>query len=187
MAGISHEGQPEEQLYRELTGATKPQQPGQGDAMFGANQHVEIKAASTPTLNQVRAVKYIPLVVFHRPTRTWYVVPQPPPCDGECADEIPDAGAGVSGRSPASRGSIRPVSSEQRGLGGRLRGEANAVGRKVLQSPCSYADRFVVLIYQHETAAVVRGGDASRSTAREEVENDVARPRMHLDDTVEDP
>lgn len=36
---------------------------------------IEVKRASSYTLNQVRAVKYIPLVVFHEPTTTWYVVP----------------------------------------------------------------------------------------------------------------
>src|SRR5690606_18567861 len=46
----------------------------QGDAVLnGCN--VEVKKASAQTINQVRAVKYIPLVVFHEPTSTWYVVP----------------------------------------------------------------------------------------------------------------
>ncbi len=34
-----------------------------------------MKKATATTLNQVRAVKYIPLVALHEPTDTWYVVP----------------------------------------------------------------------------------------------------------------
>jgi hypothetical protein len=34
-----------------------------------------VKKATAATLNQVRAVKYIPLVAFHERTDTWYVVP----------------------------------------------------------------------------------------------------------------
>jgi len=37
--------------------------------------NVEVKRATAATLNQVRAVKYIPLVALHEPTDTWYVVP----------------------------------------------------------------------------------------------------------------
>ncbi len=58
----------------ELTGATKPPKSGNGDAEL-AGTYVEVKKASAATLNQVRAVKYIPLVAFHEPTDTWYVVP----------------------------------------------------------------------------------------------------------------
>ncbi len=36
---------------------------------------VEIKRATSTTLNQVRAVKYITLVAFHVPSETWFVVP----------------------------------------------------------------------------------------------------------------
>ena len=36
---------------------------------------VEVKKASKTTVNQVRAVKYIPLVVYYEPSGTWYVVP----------------------------------------------------------------------------------------------------------------
>lgn len=36
---------------------------------------MKVKGASTATLNQVRAVKYIPLVVYFEPHKEWYVVP----------------------------------------------------------------------------------------------------------------
>lgn len=72
--GISYEGKDVEIRYRDLTGASESPRAGLGDAVLDGH-FVEIKAASKSTLNQVRAVKYIPLVVFHGPTRQWYVVP----------------------------------------------------------------------------------------------------------------
>lgn len=72
--GISYEGKDVEILYRELTGASESPRAGLGDAVLDGH-FVEIKAASKSTLNQVRAVKYIPLIVFHGPTSQWYVVP----------------------------------------------------------------------------------------------------------------
>lgn len=38
---------------------------------------IEVKSATSNTLNQVRAVKYIPLVAYHVPTEAWFVVPAP--------------------------------------------------------------------------------------------------------------
>lgn len=38
-------------------------------------QDIEIKTATKSTLNQVRAVKYLPLVAYFIPTASWYVVP----------------------------------------------------------------------------------------------------------------
>ncbi|MDQ3035102.1 MAG: hypothetical protein M3Y87_22035 [Myxococcota bacterium] len=71
--GISHDGASAEQVFCALTGATKAATARQGDAVLnGCN--IEVKKASAQTINQVRAVKYIPLVVFHEPTSTWYVV-----------------------------------------------------------------------------------------------------------------
>lgn len=58
----------------ELTGAGPAPKASLGDAVID-DHPVEIKRASSTTLNQVRAVKYIPLVAFHTPTQTWYVVP----------------------------------------------------------------------------------------------------------------
>jgi hypothetical protein len=55
-------------------GATKSAKSGDGDAVLdGCN--IEVKKATAATLNQVRAVKYIPLAALHEPTDTWYVVP----------------------------------------------------------------------------------------------------------------
>jgi hypothetical protein len=74
MGGISHEGQSAEERYRQATGASKPAKSGDGDAVLGGC-NIEVKKAAGATLNQVRAVKYIPLVALHEPTDTWYVVP----------------------------------------------------------------------------------------------------------------
>jgi hypothetical protein len=72
--GISHGGQSAEERYRKATGASKSAKSGDGDAVLGGC-NIEVKNATAATLNQVRAVKYIPLVAFHEPTNTWYVVP----------------------------------------------------------------------------------------------------------------
>jgi len=56
------------------TGATKCPKAGDGDVVLGGS-NVEIKKATKPTINQVRAVKYIPLVVFDEATGKWFVVP----------------------------------------------------------------------------------------------------------------
>ena len=72
--GISHGGHSAEERYRLATGATKSAKSGDGDAVLGGC-NVEVKRATAATLNQVRAVKYIPLVALHEPTDTWYVVP----------------------------------------------------------------------------------------------------------------
>ncbi len=72
--GISGGGLSAEDRYRLVTGAAKSPRAGLGDAVL-ADTYVEVKKASAATLNQVRAVKYIPLVAYHEPTDTWYVVP----------------------------------------------------------------------------------------------------------------
>jgi len=72
--GISHGGHSAEEKFRELTGANKTARAGDGDAILGG-VNIEVKQASAATLNQVRPVKYIPLVAYHEPTDSWYVVP----------------------------------------------------------------------------------------------------------------
>jgi len=72
--GISDGGRSAEERYLWATGATKSAKSGDGDAVLGGC-NVEVKRATAATLNQVRAVKYIPLVALHEPTDTWYVVP----------------------------------------------------------------------------------------------------------------
>jgi hypothetical protein len=72
--GISNTGQSAEDRFLKATGATKSLKAGDGDAVLGGS-NVEVKKATTPTINQVRAVKYIPLVVLHETTGKWYVVP----------------------------------------------------------------------------------------------------------------
>ena len=73
LTGISHGGKSAEERFLALTGATKPAKAGDGDAVLGG-AFIEVKAASKQTLNQVRAVKYIPLVVYTS-SNEWYVVP----------------------------------------------------------------------------------------------------------------
>lgn len=72
--GISGGGREAERLFRELTGAHAAPRAAVGDALLEGHL-VEIKSATKPTLNQVRAVKYLPLVVYSHPRREWYVVP----------------------------------------------------------------------------------------------------------------
>lgn len=62
--------------FRRITGAKKPSHAKLGDAVIdGCN--IEVKKASSNTLNQVRAVKFIPLVVKDTRSNQWYVVPAP--------------------------------------------------------------------------------------------------------------
>ena len=72
--GISNTGQSAEDRFLKATGATKSLKPGDGDAVLGGS-NVEVKKATTTTINQVRAVKYIPLVVLDEKNDKWYVVP----------------------------------------------------------------------------------------------------------------
>lgn len=74
--GISNTGDEVESEFRRITGATKPPRASIGDAIFRGHA-VEVKKASTNTLNQVRAVKFIPLVAFDTRDQKWYVVPAP--------------------------------------------------------------------------------------------------------------
>jgi hypothetical protein len=89
--GISKSGKLAEELFLSLTGASKSDRSKDGDAFIegigflnmmaiNVQSSVEIKSldandTGTTTLNQVRANKYIPLVVYHHPKSEWYVVP----------------------------------------------------------------------------------------------------------------
>lgn len=72
--GISGGGRSAEELFRQITGATPADRASQGDALLEGHP-VEVKRATKVTLNQVRAVKYLPLVVYFEPADEWYVVP----------------------------------------------------------------------------------------------------------------
>jgi hypothetical protein len=74
--GISNEGNDVESEFRRITGASKPEKAAIGDAIFNGYA-IEVKKASSNTLNQVRAIKFIPLVAFDTRDETWYVVPAP--------------------------------------------------------------------------------------------------------------
>ncbi len=72
--GISGGGRSAEELFREMTGAAPAERAAQGDALLEGHP-VEVKRATSVTLNQVRAVKYLPIVVHYAPADEWYVVP----------------------------------------------------------------------------------------------------------------
>ncbi len=72
--GISGGGRSAEELFRQMTGAAPAERAAQGDAVLEGHS-VEIKRATSVTLNQVRAVKYLPIVVHFAPADEWYVVP----------------------------------------------------------------------------------------------------------------
>jgi hypothetical protein len=72
--GISSGGADAESQFIALTGATQALRAADGDAVLEGHL-VEVKRASSATLNQVRATKYITLVAFEVGTGSWYVVP----------------------------------------------------------------------------------------------------------------
>lgn len=72
--GISRSGANAEERFIQLTGALPARRASDGDAVLDGHL-VEIKAASSNTLNQVRATKFITLVAFDTRTTDWYVVP----------------------------------------------------------------------------------------------------------------
>lgn len=63
-----------EEWYRRATSATPPDRASDGDANLDGNL-VEVKKASANTINQVRAVKYLPVAVYVPGSDTWHVVP----------------------------------------------------------------------------------------------------------------
>lgn len=59
---ITHDGTPTEARFRLITGACQAAARSDGDALLDGHL-VELKYAAGGAVNQVRAVKYIPLVV----------------------------------------------------------------------------------------------------------------------------
>lgn len=72
--GISGGGRSAEDEFRKLTGAVLTERSALGDAVLEGSP-VEIKRATSNTLNQVRAVKYIPMAALYVPTDQWFVIP----------------------------------------------------------------------------------------------------------------
>lgn len=72
--GISRGGVDAEATFRRLTGASDTETAALGDAVLDGH-YIEVKQATSLTLNQVRAVKYITLVAFSVPHKRWYVIP----------------------------------------------------------------------------------------------------------------
>jgi hypothetical protein len=71
--GISKGGQDAEDRFIILTGAT-PAESALGDAVVDG-QLVEIKRVKTTTINQVRPIKYLPLVLYNWTQDRWFVIP----------------------------------------------------------------------------------------------------------------
>lgn len=75
MQGISGQGSEAEGMYRSLTGARQSRNRQRGDCVLDGH-YVEIKKTSAEgSINQVRPVKYVPLVVWNETTDAWYVIP----------------------------------------------------------------------------------------------------------------
>lgn len=72
--GISDEGSNAEDRFCSLTGASPAPRSRGGDALLDGHL-VEVKKTTGRTVNQVRAVKYLPVAVFSEPSATWYVIP----------------------------------------------------------------------------------------------------------------
>ena len=72
--GISKGGKDAEERFLALTGAAAADGKALGDAVLEGH-HVEIKSVKRTTINQVRALKYLPLVLYNWPDDRWFVVP----------------------------------------------------------------------------------------------------------------
>lgn len=72
--GISYGGKAAEAEFIRFTGAVPATSASVGDVLL-EGYPVEIKRATSATLNQVRAVKYIPVAAYSVPQRAWYVIP----------------------------------------------------------------------------------------------------------------
>lgn len=78
---IRNEGKPAEQAFLKLVANARPSDVARyGDAIVivdGTSTYVEIKHVTSNTVNQVRAVKFIPLIIFSPQfiDRPWAVLP----------------------------------------------------------------------------------------------------------------
>ena len=77
---IRHEGDTAENRFLELVkGSMKSDNSKRGDALVpykGSMRYVEIKECHSDTINQVRAVKYIPLIIYTGDgSAPWIVIP----------------------------------------------------------------------------------------------------------------
>jgi len=72
---ISRSGDEAESRFMAYTGARPARERARGDCQLD-HHYVEVKKAGADgTLNQVRPVKYIPLVVWQQPRDAWFVIP----------------------------------------------------------------------------------------------------------------
>jgi hypothetical protein len=75
--GISATGRTAEAEFCRLTGFSICHDRGRGDALAtvdGIPTPVEVKKCSASTINQVRPIKFLPLVIYNEANRCWYVI-----------------------------------------------------------------------------------------------------------------
>ena len=78
---IRHSGDyAEERFVAAVHGSWYSTEPSRGDVCLyhgGRERYVEIKQSGGSNVNQVRPIKWIPLVVLHKPTDIWHVLSAP--------------------------------------------------------------------------------------------------------------
>jgi len=72
--GITFLGAVAEEKFRDQTGAEKPHENFEGDAILRGHP-VEIKKANGGTVNQVRPARYTTLAIYIEREDTWFVIP----------------------------------------------------------------------------------------------------------------
>ena len=72
-SGISNRGRASEKDFCKFTGADLSGKRNLGDCVLNGH-YVEVKRASSNTINQVRPAKYITVVVHDPKTGKWYVM-----------------------------------------------------------------------------------------------------------------
>jgi len=73
-SGISRSGKDAEDRFIVLTGAKATTSKARGDAVLDGRE-VEVKRVKKTTINQVRPLKYLPLVLYQWTTDRWFVIP----------------------------------------------------------------------------------------------------------------
>ena len=85
---IRHSGDyAEERFVAAVHGSWYSTDPSAGDVVMyhnGRDRHVEIKSTSGKQASQVRPIKWLPLVVLHRPTDIWHVLSAPEQVNMAC-------------------------------------------------------------------------------------------------------
>lgn len=72
--GISNAGEPGIQRFIDLTGAVRSMGRSPGNVEF-EGAPVQVRSGYKNTINQIRAVRYLPVAILDSSTGAWYVVP----------------------------------------------------------------------------------------------------------------